>query len=480
MSLNDYDKIENTNIDYKEKVEYTKPKSWLKSVSAFANSNGGSLLFGVRDVDKKPVGLNDAVKDSEKVTELINSKITPLPRYELNVFNEENKDFMEVKIGDGPRTPYYYNSDGRKEAFIRSGNQSIIAPKHILDNLILKGQNTTFDELPSTFDINDVSFTLLNASLKKETGKELNKEKDYLSLELITKDNKITNAGLLLSDQGFLSQSKIVCTKWKGLIKGSVDGDAIDDKEYTGSIISLLENAEIFIRNNSKTSWEIKGMKRVELEDYPIKAIREAIVNAIIHRDYQIIGSEIHIDMFDNRLEITSPGGMIDGSFVQNLDITKIPSMRRNRVISDIFSRLHFMDRRGSGLTRIVESYNDYDIKPKFNSDTSSFTVVFPNKGYIKQNEEEIKSIHMNDNIVSDRDYFMIRMYKCLPNNTRKKTYMQIQKLFDIYMYQYEFKRENIEEIFGVKKSRASDIITLLTISNLIETSGPTKYKFKK
>ena len=480
MSLNDYDKIENTNIDYKEKVEYTKPKSWLKSVSAFANSNGGSLLFGVRDVDKKPVGLNDVVKDSEKVTELINSKITPLPRYELNVFNEENKDFMEVKIGDGPRTPYYYNSDGRKEAFIRSGNQSIIAPKHILDNLILKGQNTTFNELPSTFDINDVSFTLLNASLKKETGKELNKEKDYLSLELITKDNKITNAGLLLSDQGFLSQSKIVCTKWKGLIKGSVDGDAIDDKEYTGSIISLLENAEIFIRNNSKTSWEIKGMKRVELEDYPIKAIREAIVNAIIHRDYQIIGSEIHIDMFDNRLEITSPGGMIDGSFVQNLDITKIPSMRRNRVISDIFSRLHFMDRRGSGLTRIVESYNDYDIKPKFNSDTSSFTVVFPNKGYIKQNEEEIKSIHMNDNIVSDRDYFMIRMYKCLPNNTRKKTYMQIQKLFDIYMYQYEFKRENIEEIFGVKKSRASDIITLLTISNLIETSGPTKYKFKK
>ena len=480
MSLNDYDKIENTNIDYKEKVEYTKPKSWLKSVSAFANSNGGSLLFGVRDVDKKTVGLNDVVKDSEKVTELINSKITPLPRYELNVFNEENKDFMEVKIGDGPRTPYYYNSDGRKEAFIRSGNQSIIAPKHILDNLILKGQNTTFDELPSTFDINDVSFTLLNASLKKETGKELNKEKDYLSLELITKDNKITNAGLLLSDQGFLSQSKIVCTKWKGLIKGSVDGDAIDDKEYTGSIISLLENAEIFIRNNSKTSWEIKGMKRVELEDYPIKAIREAIVNAIIHRDYQIIGSEIHIDMFDNRLEITSPGGMIDGSFVQNLDITKIPSMRINRVISDIFSRLHFMDRRGSGLTRIVESYNDYDIKPKFNSDTSSFTVVFPNKGYIKQNEEEIKSIHMNDNIVSDRDYFMIRMYKCLPNNTRKKTYMQIQKLFDIYMYQYEFKRENIEEIFGVKKSRASDIITLLTISNLIETSGPTKYKFKK
>ena len=158
------------------------------------------------------------------------------------------------------------------------------APTHILDTLILKGQNTTFDELPSKYTISDVSFTLLNASLKKETGKELNKDKDYLSLELISADKKITNAGLLLSDQGPLTQSRIFCTRWKGLIKGKIDGDAIDDKEYTGSIISLLENAETFIKNNSKTSWKIEGMKRIEVNEYPERAIREAIVNAIIHR----------------------------------------------------------------------------------------------------------------------------------------------------------------------------------------------------
>ena len=164
---------------------------------------------------------------------------------------------MEIKVGDGPRTPYYYDSDGRKEAFIRSGNQSIPAPKHILDGLILKGQNTTFDELPSKHYISDVSFTLLNASLKNETGKELNKEKDYISLELMTKDKKVTNAGLLLSDQGLLIQSRIFCTRWKGLVKCSIDVEAIDDKEYTGSIISLLENAETFIKNHSIVSWEI-------------------------------------------------------------------------------------------------------------------------------------------------------------------------------------------------------------------------------
>ena len=318
MKLDDYEKAESSNIDFKEKIEYKKPKSWLKSISAFANTNGGVLLFGVRDVDKAPLGLIDVKKDSEKLTELINEKITPLPRYELKIFNENNKDFIEIKVGDGPRTPYYYASDGRKEAFIRSGNQSIPAPKHILDSLILKGQNTTYDELPSKYDITDVSFTLLNATLKRETNREINKDKDYISLELITKDKKVTNAGLLLSDQGLLIQSRIFCTRWKGLVKGSIDGDAIDDKEYSGSIISLLINAEAFIKNNSKNRWEIKGMKRIENEDYPLRAVRESIVNAIIHRDYQI-----HIDMYDNRLEIISPGGMIDGSFVQNLDIRK-------------------------------------------------------------------------------------------------------------------------------------------------------------
>lgn len=481
MKLNDYEKVESTNIDFKEKVEYKKPKSWLKSVSAFANSNGGILLFGVRDIDRAPVGLKNVVKDSEKVSELINEKITPLPRYELITFEQDNKDFMEVKVGDGPRTPYYYDSDGRKEAFIRTGNQSIPAPKHILDGLILKGQNTTFDELPSKYDISNVSFTLLNASLKNETGKELNKDKDYISLELVTKDKKVTNAGLLLSDQGILVQSRIFCTRWKGLVKGSIDGDAIDDKEYTGSIISLLENAEIFIKNHSRVGWKIKGMKRIEVEDYPVRAIREAIVNAIIHRDYQIVGSEIHIDMYDNRLEITSPGGMIDGSFIQNLDITKISSMRRNRVISDIFNRLHFMERRGSGLTRILESYADYDVKPKFSSDVSSFKVVFPNKSYIKKSSvTEEKSSAVVGNVVSDEDYFVIKLHKSLPSNITKATYDKIQKLFDKFTYQYDFKWEDVSEIFKVKKTRTFEIIDLLLDSNLIEPSEPTKYKFKK
>mgnify|MGYP000739014067 FL=1 len=175
---------------------------------------------------------------------------------------------------------------------------------------------------------------------------------------MVTDDGQITNGGLLLCDQGVLKQSRIFCTRWKGNYKGSIEEDALDDKEFQGaSLITLLQNAEDFVRNNSKNPWSIRGMTREERSDYPYKAVREVLVNALIHRNYQILGSEIHVEVFDDRLEITSPGGMMNGRRVQDMDIRHIPSMRRNQVISDVFSRLGFMERRGSGIDRILNSY---------------------------------------------------------------------------------------------------------------------------
>lgn len=477
MQLRDFDNVESTNIDYKEFLEKDRPKSWLKTVSAFANTKGGTILYGIRDEDREPVGIENIAEVSSKVSELINSKILPILRYELNPFEDNGKEFLAVNVGDGPETPYYYNSDGRKTAYIRSGDQSLEAPEHILKALILKGQNKTFDGIASEYKVNDVSFTLLDATLKKESDLIVNKDRDYLSFNLVNSDGYVTNAGLLLSDQGFLKQSRIFCTKWKGIVKGSVEGDAEDDKEYNGSIISLLSNAETFIKNNSKTSWEINGMHREEFEDYPTKAVREALVNAIIHRDYQILGSEIHIDMFDDRLEITSPGGMVDGSQIQDLDLTKIPSLRRNTIISDLFGRLHFMDRRGSGITRIIESYSDCEIKPKFNSGVSNFSVVFPNKRYVKENNVKVKEEAI---VINNSDYFIVKMYKNLSGKVRGNYLNNLEALFNECGYDKIFGRDKVEKAFGVKKSRALDIINQLINCNSLEYAEDTKYKFKR
>ena len=252
----------------------------------------------------------------------------------------------------------------------------------------------TFDALPSPYKLSDVSFTYLKATFKNRLNEPEITDRDLASFGLILSGGRLTYAGALLCDQYIVSQSRIFCTRWKHLTKGTVGEDALDDKEYEGNLLSLLENAEVFIKNNSRKSWGVSKMQRDEHEDYPHSSVREALINAIIHRDYQIIGSEIHIDMYPDRVEITSPEGMPDGSKIQALDVSTIPSMRRNMIISDVFGRLRIMERRGSGLSRIIDGYNDFEVKPAFYSESSYFRVTLPNKNYSVQGTAVSSFIH--------------------------------------------------------------------------------------
>lgn len=129
---------------------------------------------------------------------------------------------------------------------------------------------------------------------------------------------------------------------------------SLDDKEYEGNLIYLLKSGSEFIRNNSKVRFVKEARYRVDKPDYAERAVTESLVNTLIHRDYIVLGSEVHIDMFDDRVEITSPGGMFGGGSIQEYDIYSIRSMRRNPVISDLFHRMKYMERRESGLRKIV------------------------------------------------------------------------------------------------------------------------------
>ena len=133
--------------------------------------------------------------------------------------------------------------------------------------------------------------------------------------------------------------------------------DALDDKEYTGSLVTLLQDGTDFVRNNSKKAWRKVGDGRIEMPDYPDLAVLEGVVNALIHRNYMEIGSEVHIDMFDDRIEIYSPGGMVSEISLEGKDLLKIPSKLRNPILADIFSRLKYMERRGSGFKKTLADY---------------------------------------------------------------------------------------------------------------------------
>lgn len=369
---------ETTSYDKKEKLEKNKPKSWLKSVSAFANGNGGALIFGISDTDEL-IGLENYKEDSEIISEVIKTKMDPNPQIRIENHKENGKYFIVLSIESGSETPYYLIDSGSRTAYVRIGNQSVTASSVDLKNLVLKGINKTFDIIPTDIHIKDATFNKLRIEYEKKTNKNF-EEKDLFSFGLATKDGRLTYAGALFADNYLVYQSRVFCTRWNGLTQTGGLMEAIDDKEFEGNILSLLENTLNFVKLNTKKMWKKGPVYREEFPDYPERAIQEAIVNALIHRDYSVRGSEVHIDIYDDRIEVYSPGGMSDGSFIQNLDIDTISSSRRNPVLADLFGRMDLMERRGSGLKKILESYQfekNYteELKPEFRSTESSFFV---------------------------------------------------------------------------------------------------------
>ena len=276
------------------------------------------------------------------------------------------------------------------ETYIRIGNESTIAPNNIVNELILKGTNQSFDALITGEKKTDYSFTLLSATYRERTGLTL-ESSDFISFGLSDNMGHLTNAGRLFADQHIVYNSRIFCTRWNGLSKGSIFDDAIDDKEYEGNLIQLLQNGSLFILNNSKVRFEKKDFYREDKPDYSTRAVTEALVNALIHRDYIVMGAEVHIDMYDDRLEITSPAGMYGGKPIQERKLDEIESERRNPVIADLFHRMKFMERRGSGIKKILEETSmlpgyDESKKTTFLSSPNFFTVVLKNMNYNAEN----------------------------------------------------------------------------------------------
>ena len=376
-----------TDYDFKQALEVKKPKSWLKSVSAFANTLGGTLFFGVTN-DKVAVGVVDPQGLGEKISQLINERIKPTPIYVLSNFMEDDKAIVTVKVYAGTSTPYYYVADGVQEAYIRSGNESIIAPPHILNELVLKGLNQTYDTLKTNYKKSDYSFTFFEATFYNITRTKIT-ESDYLSFNLVDKDGYLTNAGVLLADQNIYTHSRIFCTRWNGLTKTSVNGEAVDDKEISGGLLQQLFSAMEFVRNNTKKKWHKSGMTRVEMPEYDEEAVREAIVNGIIHREYTRLGAEVCVDIYDDRLEVTSPGCMMSGKIIDKEVDDVVASERRNPVLADIFARMKFMERRGSGLKKITDNtnalFNDGKNHVEFFSDRNYFKVTIHNALYGKK-----------------------------------------------------------------------------------------------
>ena len=408
-----------TAYDFKLKLEEKKPKSWLKSVSAFANGIGGSLLFGV-DNDGSIKGLDDIQHVCEAVSTKIRDYMDPLPDVEMIPHKtDEGLNVLQLKVKPGHYTPYYYIGDGQRIAFVRVGDESVPATAEHMVRLVLKGSNKTYDSLVTDYKQEDNTFIILANEFSKRTEQDWDK-KFLLSFGLVTSNGYLTNAGALFADDCPLWQSRLYCTRWDGKDKS----DAINDAEFTGNVIMLLREAMNFVKSNTRRGWEKLPNGRKNKPEYAERAVLEAMVNHFIHRDYTVMGGEVHLDIYDNRLTVTSPGGMYNGMLIQNLDIANVSSERRNPVLANVMAQLDYMEKRGSGLTRIcnetkaLDGYKD-ELKPVFESSHAQFQTIIYASVNISNVGDNVGD--MSETKLNERQYRIINLIRQTPSITAKQ-----------------------------------------------------------
>ncbi|KNG79045.1 RNA-binding domain-containing protein [Mycoplasma sp. HU2014] len=464
---------ETTTIEYKESFDPKNPDNIMHTISAFANTVGGKIFIGIND-DHQVVGLKNPQLTAEQLSESIKTRIDPKLDFKIEIEQENDLKFIVLIIEKGDNPPYLYSKKSDSAAYLRMGNQSVKADRDQLRKLFIKSSNTPFDRLQTIIKWDEASFKNLNLELKK-IGQEITRKSELESLGLVSGDF-LTNAGALLADEAYINSSKVYLTRWNGLNKYSEQKVIIDTNEFNeGGLLTIFHKCEDFIQKYNKTISEKGDRKRINYPDYPFLAVREALVNALIHRDYSIEGSQIDIDIYDDRIEIISPGGMPDGSNIQELLTWNIASRRRNEILADIFSRLNYMEKRGSGISKILQLYANQEnynntLKPEFLSNDKMFKIILWNLNY-----ERSKDYQKPNDLNLTQSQF---------NNSYNKTISYKPQSRDELIMSFikshlEFTRKDLENYIDIKRSRTTEIINKLLDENIIIKKGDgrsTKY----
>ena len=343
-------------LEFKETITNT----FLKTVSAFSNYDGGTVLFGIDD-DGNIKGLPDVKQACLDIENKINDSITPQPDYTLEIKN--NDQTIKLTVKSGLQKPYLYKS----KAYKRNDTATIEVDTLEFSRLVLDGKNIRFEELPCKDQ--ELSFEILHRKLK-ETVRIENFDKDTLkTLNLYNDGNGFNNAAGLLADKNHFPGIDIV--KFGENI-------SIIQKRSTFENVSVLEVYEkaIEVFRDYYQYEVIQGADRKKMEKIPEAAFREAIANALIHRVWDV-DSQIRVSMFDDRIEIVSPGGLPSGITEAEYLAGKL-SVLRNRNLANVFYRLGFVEIFGTGITRIKQLYAEGLIKPDFEVSENAIKIVLP------------------------------------------------------------------------------------------------------
>ena len=372
---------ETKNYEVKERISNT----FLKTVSAFANYGTGDIKFGIKD-NGEQVGIGDVENACLDIENKINDSIKPSVDYTLSIDNKTN--VITLHVIEGIHKPYLYNG----KAYKRNDSSTIEVDHLELTRLILEGKNLSFEELDAKEQ--NLKFDNLNNRLKEQLKLDDITKDTYITLGLINKNGNYNNAGELLADDNGFPGIEIV--RFGSTINTILDRVTLINE----SVLTQYDKANDLFEKYYQFE-QINGSKRESVYLIPKEAFREAIANALVHRTWDL-NANITVFMFEDRIEITSPGGLTSG--LREEDYLKGGiSILRNPIVGGLFLRFDMMEKLGTGIRRINEEYRDYDKKPIFDISDDAIRIMLPvyAVGGLSKDENTVYQLLRNKSLAS-------------------------------------------------------------------------------
>ncbi|MCL2020268.1 MAG: putative DNA binding domain-containing protein [Oscillospiraceae bacterium] len=414
---------ENSNIEYKR--EYT--ADIKKEVMAFANSGGGVVFVG-RDNDGNAYPLPDLDETLTQITNSIRDGI--LPDVTMFVKYETEESGINITVGEGTHKPYFLPEKGIKPSgvYVRQGASSVPASFEQIREMIKLTDGDKFETARSLIQ----KLTFREAAEEFERCGVAFGENQMRTLGIVGADGLFTNLGLLLSDQ---------CshTIKFAVFNGTKKGEFKTRKEIEGSLFKQMRSAFDFLNLSNNLAANFSGLDRIEQYDYPEIAVREAMLNALAHRDYGFSGSII-VNIYDDRMEFVSLGGLMPGLRTEDLFVGV--SQPRNEKLANVFYRLKHIEAYGTGLRLIMQYYEDFGVKPEITATNGAFSLTLPNMNYAR------------------------------PLKNAPKPKPQHKAVLDYLQVNPSVTNEIVQEILSVKQTRAYNIIREMTGAGLIVKHG--------
>lgn len=458
--LKDIEFGENKKIEFK--VEMPQSDKIMKTAVAFSNCAGGKLIIGVDDSgDIKGISDEDIFELPDRITNIIYDGCYPTIIPEIYTESVDDKLVLVVEFYPGNLKPYYIKSKKKANGvYVRIGATNKQADENMIFELERQKRNISFDEeIDYDFELREIYIDKIKEDFKALTTKELDCNK-LKNLKLVKTENghDYVTKGLILlsSNTEVLEYARIKCARFKGIDVA----EFIDQKEFEGALYEQVENTMNFVKMYIEKSGTIDDLQRKDKYSIPIVAIREALVNAVVHRDYSILGADIKVAIFDDRIEITSPGAL-----PKSLDINDIKDGRsevRNKVIARFFKEIGYIEQWGTGIKRILLECKKQGLpEPLFKESGDFFKVTI-----YKRNDHSMKvtdsagkvtdSAEKVTDISSDYSYL---------NETEKSILQYIKENGKIA-------NKEAREITGLKETAVKNLLRKMVENKLINSKG--------